>query len=137
MDDGAISTLITGLVSGIGVGSVITAGIQHLLKRKETSLESQRKDLEARYKVVILLMYAAVDFKTNEASMRIHRPDLKTRQSVLDDLTAEWHNMTLFASGKTLDALRAFIRSPTRETFSIAALAMRVDLGRGVVDLNF
>lgn len=136
MDCGT-SALITGLVSGIGVGSVVTAGIQYFIKRKETSLDSQRKDLEARYKVVILLMYGAFAFKKSEAFMRNYRPDLSTPQAVLDELVTEWHNMTLFASGKTLDALRAFIHAPSEEAFASAALAMRGDLGRGYVDLKF
>ncbi|MGI9066032.1 MAG: hypothetical protein ACR2HX_06465 [Pyrinomonadaceae bacterium] len=61
-------TLATGLVAGLGIGSVITSQIQHVLKLKEAAHESQRQALEARYKVVILLMYAAIDFAGNENS---------------------------------------------------------------------
>jgi hypothetical protein len=72
-------TLATGLVAGLGIGSVITAQIQHALKLKEAAHQSRREALEARYKVVILLMYAAIDFAGNETAMRIHRPDLKSQ----------------------------------------------------------
>ena len=41
-------TLATGLVAGLGIGSVITAQIQHALKLKETAHQSQRQALEAR-----------------------------------------------------------------------------------------
>ena len=34
-------TLATGLVAGLGIGSVITAQIQHALKLKETAHQSQ------------------------------------------------------------------------------------------------
>jgi len=94
-------TLITGLIAGLGIGSVVTAWIQHSLKLKETAYESQRKDLEARYRVVILLMYAAFDFESNKTTLRINRPDLQNKQSVLDELKAEWYNMMLFASAET------------------------------------
>ena len=83
-------TLATGLVAGLGIGSVITAQIQHALKLKEAAHQSQREALESRYKVVILLMYAAIDFAGNETAIRIHRPDLKNQSDVLDDLRAEW-----------------------------------------------
>ena len=130
MDTG-LSTLITGLVAGLGIGTALTALVQHLLKRKEAAHDSQRKDLEARYRVVILLMYAASDFESNRTTFRINRPDLKSKESVLEELEAEWINMVLFASSETLASLRAFITDPSRKNLLAAALAMRKDLGRG------
>jgi hypothetical protein len=129
-------TLATGLIAGLGMGSVITAQIQHALKLKEAAHQSQRQALEARYKVVILLMYAAIDFAGNETAMRIHRPDLKNQSDVLDDLRAEWTNMLLFASKNTLDLLRVFILEPTGNNLAKCAISMRVDLGRQPVDLE-
>jgi len=78
-------------------------------------------------------MYAAYDFSENETSLRINRPDLKSKQDVLGDLKAEWHNMMLFASQQTLNALGAFISNPSRQNFMKTSLAMRMDLGRGHV----
>jgi hypothetical protein len=129
-------TLGTGLLAGIGLGSVITAQVQHWLRIKEATHESQRRDLEARYKVIILLMYAASDFAGNETAMRIHRPDLKNQTDVLHDLRAEWTNMLLFASKSTLDRLRAFIDEPTASNLANCALSMRTDLGRDSLDLE-
>src|SRR5437667_11909016 len=104
--------LITGLIAGLGMGSVSTAWIQYLIKRRDTAYQSHRKDLEARYRVVILLMYAAFDFEGNKTALRINRPDLTNQKSVLDELRAEWYNMMLFASGKTPKSLRTFIENP-------------------------
>ena len=129
-------TLATGLVAGLGIGSAITAQIQHALKLREAAHQSQREALEARYKVVILLMYAAIDFAGNETAMRIHRPDLKSQTDVLNDLRAEWTNMLLFASKRTLDQLRIFILDPTAHNLAQCAVSMRVDLGRQPVDLE-
>lgn len=64
--------------------------------------------------MVILLMYAAHDFEDNKTSLRINRPDLKNKQLVIDELKAEWFNMLLFASSKTLDALQGFIKTPNQ-----------------------
>ncbi|MGI9066031.1 MAG: hypothetical protein ACR2HX_06460 [Pyrinomonadaceae bacterium] len=68
--------------------------------------------------------------------MRIHRPDLKDQNDVLADLRAEWTNMLLFASKKTLDLLRVFILDPTGHNLAQCAISMRVDLGRQPVDLE-
>ena len=53
--------------------------------------------------------------------------------AVLEDLRAEWHLATLFASTDVLDALRDFVAKPSKEAFVRAATAMRADLGRGTV----
>ena len=134
--DAGLSSLITGFVTGLGIGTVGTALVQHSLERRKVAHESQRKDLEARYRVVILLMYAAIDFRGNQASLRINRPDLKTKQAVLDELRAEWVNMILFASSSALASLQAFIEKPSHATMVASAKAMRNDLGRGSVDVK-
>lgn len=134
--DASWITLATGLIAGLGIGSVVTAQIQHVLRIKEAAHQSQRHDLEARYRVIILLMYAAFDFAGNETAMRIHRPDLKTQADVLHDLRAEWTNMLLFASKATLDCLRVFITEPTAKNLAACAISMRIDLGRDSVDLE-
>lgn len=125
------TTLITGLITGLGIGSAATALIQHVLKRREAAFQSQRQELEKRYHVIILLMYAAFDFKGNQTSLRIHRPDFKNQQDVLEELKAEWYNMLLFASDNTQTHLHAFIQSPTLTNLKNTAMAMRQDLGRG------
>jgi hypothetical protein len=130
MDQQSWISLATGLVAGLGIGSVVTALIQHTLKRREAAHQSQREALEARYKVIILLMYAAYDFKSNETAMRINRPNVKNREQVLEDLRAEWVNALLFASSETLEALRLFISDPTVNHLTDCAISMRRDLGR-------
>jgi hypothetical protein len=136
MDTQSWITLATGLLAGLGIGSVVTALIQYSLKVKEAAYQSQRKDLEARYKVIILLMYAAYDFTSNETTMRIHRPDLKSREDVLAELHAEWINMLLFASKPTLDLLRQFIADPSSNNLINCAMSMRKDLGRDSLDFE-
>lgn len=130
-------TLAIGLVAGLGIGTAITAWIQHILKIREESHQSQRKDLEARYRVIILLMYAVVDFESNKGTLRINRPDLKNKEDVLGDLKAEWYNMMLFASQNTLDSLQDFITAPDRNILVATANSMRKDLGRGSFAVDF
>ena len=125
------SNLITGLVAGLGIGAVVTAMVQHYLKKRESAFLSQRQELEKRYRVIILLMYAAYDFEGNETTMRIQRPDLNCQKDVLDELKAEWYNMLLFASENTQIQLHTFINKPELGNLKNTAIAMRADLGRG------
>jgi len=129
-------SLGSGLIAGLGFGSVVTALIQHFLKQKEVASQSQREDLERRYRVIILLMYAAFDFEDNKAALRINRPDLTSQQAVLNELKAEWFNMLLFASSRTLDSLRDFMSNPDKTNLKATAFAMREDLGRERIDLE-
>lgn len=126
-------TLVTGLVAGLGIGSVLTAAIQHVLSKRSAVYESQRQDLEKRYRVIILLMYAAVDYDGNATALRINRPDLTSKEDVLEDLKAEWYNMLLFASEHALTQLPAFIDTPTKKQLGLTAIAMRQDLGRSKI----
>ncbi|TVZ37654.1 hypothetical protein P886_1996 [Alteromonadaceae bacterium 2753L.S.0a.02] len=130
------------LIIGLGVGSGLTALVQHFLKKQEAVFTSQRQDLEKRYRVIILLMYAAYDFEGNSSSLRINRSDLKSQGEVLEELKAEWFNMLLFASEATQKSLHSFIQKPTLENLKNTALSMRKDLGRGgignlIYDLTF
>jgi hypothetical protein len=127
MDASNWVTLIVGLVGGSG----LTALLQHSLKKYEVAYASQRQDLEKRYRVIILLMYAAYDFEGNKTSLRINRPDLLTKESVLEELKAEWFNMLLFASENTQKSLHSFILSPSLSNLKTTAVSMRKDLGRG------
>jgi hypothetical protein len=142
METSSWISLGTGLVAGLGIGSAVTAYIQHFLKKRESAYQSQRQDLEKRYRVIILLMYAAFDYEKNKTSFRIQRPDLKNQQDVLDELKAEWYNMLLFASAQTLKDLHSFILDPNLSNLKNAAISMRCDLGRGEIgavvdDLEF
>ena len=114
------------LILGLGLGSAVTGLIQYLLKRKEVAFQSRRQELEKRYRVVILLMYAAFDFDSNKTSLRIQRPDLKRQQDVLDELKAEWYNMLLFASIETQKSLHSFIQNPNLDNLKKAAISMRI-----------
>lgn len=130
MDIKIILTLLTGL----GIGSALTTLVQHLLQKKNSVFESQRGDLEKRYKVIILLMYAAFEFEDNKAILRISRPDLENKRDVLNELKAEWYNMMLFASAATQGNLHAFINNANVENLTNTAISMRKDLGRNAID---
>lgn len=133
MDTSNWISLSIGLVSGLGIGSGVTAYIQHLLKQRESAYQSQRQELEKRYRVIILLMYAAFDYEKNKTSFRIQRPDLKNQEDVLDELKAEWYNMLLFASEQTQKDLHSFILEPSLSNLKSTAISMRRDLGRSEI----
>ena len=130
MDTWQWATVLLGVLGGLGIGSAITAVVQSRLKLTLAYRESQRQDLERRYRVIILLMYAAHDFSGSETTLRINRPDLTDRDMVLSELQAEWVNMLLFALRSTLESLRVFIADPSFSHLVSCATSMRRDLGR-------
>lgn len=76
-------------------------------------------------------MYAAFNFESNKTNLRSQRPDLKSKDDVLEELKAEWYNILLFASSQTIKCLNKFIKAPNLGNLKSTALSMRGDLGRG------
>jgi hypothetical protein len=87
-----------------------------------------RSSKEARFKCIILLMYSILDFDKQSSSLGQHRPNLRSRDDVIEELKAEWHNAILFSSNEALKAAHAFIQEPSTAHFRRTALAMRRDL---------
>lgn len=124
------------VVAAFGLGAVLAALAQHFLQRRDKALDSRRQELEARYRVIPLLMYAVLYFEKSAATLSIHRPEMKSQQDVIEELKAEWHNMLLFGSPRAIDALKVFIESPSTSSYLAAISAMRADLGRGGFDVD-
>ena len=101
-------------------------------RKKEAQLHKQEFK-EARYKCVILLMYAALDFDTHAPLLHQHGRNFPDLKSLHDELKTEWHNMFLFASEDVLVEIHGFILSPSVTALRKTANAMRSDLWGGKV----
>ena len=117
----------------LGVGGVIGTYLRILWERKKEAELHKPEFKETRYKCVILLMHAALDFENQVHLLRQHGRDHADVASLLEELRAEWHNMILFASEDVLVSVHAFIREPSIKRFRQGALAMRKDLWGGKV----
>ena len=102
-----------------------------LWERRNTALLQKQNFKETRYKCVIMLMFSALDFEKNRTTLQKHGRDFCTKQDLIDELKAEWHNMALFASDEILKGIHAFVCDQSYQAFSKVKLAMRKDLWGG------
>ena len=121
----------------IGVGGLLS-GYFTILWQRRSAAESQRQEFKfTRYKCILLLMYSCLDFGKDQAKLAEHGRKFDTIDDLVDELTAEWHNMLLYSSDEAVRATQAFIVKQDRENFFRAVLAMRKDLWGGRVRFNF
>ena len=115
----------------LGVGGVVGTYLRILWERKKEAQLHKQDFKETRYKCVILLMYATLDFDKHGPLLRQHGRNFDDFDALHDELLTEWHNMILFASEDVLVKVHEFINTPSIESFRRSALAMRADLWGG------
>ena len=80
-----------------------------------------------------MLMYSALDFEREKKRLLEHGRDFRSRDELLEELKAEWHNMILFASYEAIREVFLFIQAPNVKFFRTAVIAMRSDLWGGKI----
>jgi hypothetical protein len=115
----------------LGMGGVIGTYLRILWERRNTALLHKQEFKEIRFKCIILLMYTALDFEERNPGLKQYGRNFSSREDVIDELKAEWHNAILFASDEVLKAIYAFTKEPSGQLFKQAALTMRKDLWGG------
>jgi hypothetical protein len=118
-------------LSLLSIGGLLGNYFRILWERKNSALLQKQEFKETRYKCIIMLMLGALDFEKSKPALNKHGRNFITRDDLLDELEAEWHNMILFASDEVLTGTHEFISDPTHETYRKASLAMRKDLWGG------
>ena len=120
----------------LGIGGLLGHYFQILWQRRSSELSKKQEFKEVRYKCIIILMYASLDFDKNKLELEKVGRNFRSLNDVLEELQMEWYNMILFASDDALKAMHSFIQSPTRSQFKSAALAMRADLWGGKISTD-
>jgi hypothetical protein len=124
----AIIQFIFGTIFGTAFGSVITGLISAHFDKKKNKYTSKHKFKEDRYKAIVLLMYSLANYENEQVKLQKHRPDLTTREELIDELTAEWTNMSLYANDTVLMKTKGFLENPDQEHLNVALIAMRHNL---------
>ena len=78
-----------------------------------------------------MLMYAMLNFDKLGKGLDNFGRKFETKEDLLDEIKAEWHNAILFASDEVLEDLHNFIKTPSLDLFKKSALSMRKDLWGG------
>ena len=112
----------------IGIGALLKSIIDFFLRKREINSQAQHEFKEKRYKVIILLSNATLDFEKHKAELHKHGRNFESKVELVDELKAERNNMILFASDTVIHSLNRFISESSEENYYELAIAMRKDL---------
>lgn len=125
---------IASVVALLGLGGLLGTYFRIMWERKNTALLQKQEFKEARYKCIIILLLAYLDFKKSKPMLHLHgREYINSIEDLKDELILEWNNMILFASEEVLITMNNFIDHPSYDNFRNIAVAMRKDLWDGKV----
>ncbi|MFW0739948.1 hypothetical protein [Flavobacterium sp. T12S277] len=112
----------------VGFGGILKVFFDFLVATRKAKQDAKQTMKETRYKAIILLCYALVNYEKEKTTLVINRPDINSFERLKNELYAEFINMSLFASDKVLIELKRFIHSQNSERLNDLVLAMRKDL---------
>lgn len=112
----------------IGIGGIISAIISYFISEKKKKSDAKQELKEERYKAVILLCYAFVYYEREHTMLIINRPNINSKDLLLNELTAEWFNMSLYASDNVILRMKSLIEEQTVVAYNTLIVEMRKDL---------
>lgn len=115
----------------IGIGGTLGTFFRILWERKSSAQQQKQDFKDARYKCIIMLMYTLLDFEKRNLGLVKFGRNFKSKDELINEIKAEWHNAILFASDEVLEDLNVFIKNPSAKSFKKSALSMRKDLWGG------
>jgi hypothetical protein len=123
----SVDTIIPLIVGVIGTG-LVSSYFTIRWQRRNADLARLQEYKETRYKCIILLMHAYMNFDKEIERLGKHRPDIKTYRDLEDELRSEHINSFLYASDYFIQSLQDFIATPNNLNLRNTALAIRKDL---------
>lgn len=112
----------------IGLGGLLKSLLDFFIDERKRKSETQHQFKETRYKAIILLTYALINYDKEKSRLLAHRPDMKSKEELFDEVYTEWINMTLYASDTVMLAMKRFLETLNQNTFNETILSMREDL---------
>jgi hypothetical protein len=119
---------IISIIGLIGIGGILKSIFNLFINNKKQKSETQHQFKETRYKAIILLIYAYINYEKEKNKIISHRPDINSKDLLYDEIYAEWINMTLFASDEVILKMKNFLDNPVNDSFNKTILSMRKDL---------
>ncbi|MEX2410240.1 MAG: hypothetical protein WD607_02510 [Candidatus Paceibacterota bacterium] len=129
--------IITSLIAGLGLGSVVTAFVSSYLDKKKEVELNLAKILEDKYRSLLVFMACVLDIEKKKYFTINEQVAQKTSKEYLEQVKEYYYHSTLYSSDEVILALKNFIKSPNQEMYIKVAQAMRNDLWKRKTKLNF
>lgn len=112
----------------IGIGGVIQAVVTYVIGLRKKKSDAKQELKEKRYKIILLLCYAFVNYEREHTKLVINRPNITSKEELLNELNAEWINMSLYASDNIISKMKNLLELQNKETYNSLIIEMRKDL---------
>lgn len=122
------TTEIISVINLVGIAAVLPIVLGLLVEKRKKKFESRQELTEVRYKAIILLAHCLINYEKQHLKMIIHRPNIKSKEELHDELKTEWINMALYGSDITFLSMKRLIEDPNDKTFNELVLQMRKEL---------
>ncbi|HVU27846.1 MAG TPA: hypothetical protein VHG71_08945 [Verrucomicrobiae bacterium] len=122
------ATTILSILGTLGLGGLISSYLTILWQRRNENKAKHQEYKESRYKCIILLMHAYMNFEQNKDMLIKHGYEIQSKKDLAELLRTEHINSFLFASDDFIKTFQIFIETPTEENIRKVALAIRKDL---------
>lgn len=121
--------IIISAIGLIGIGGLLKSAFDYFFVEKRKRKDQSRHEFkELRYKAIIILCYSLLKYDSNKERLSLHRPDIKSREELMNEIELEWINMTLYASSSVIMTTKKFIQFNTKENLMEMLFAMRKSL---------
>jgi len=116
------------IIGALGIGGLITSYLTLLWKNRQQDERTRQDYKEQRYKCIIMLLHAQLNFERNVCHLNKYGYDITNKDDLVDLLEAELINSYLFASQGFISAFQEFLKCPNNEARLKVAKEMRKDL---------
>lgn len=112
----------------VGLGSILKGIFDFLASTRKAKQDAKQSTKETRYKAIILMCYAFVNYEREGTTLTINRPDISSLDRLSNEIQAEFINMSLYASDKVIISMKKFIEQKNTNSLNELAVSMRKDL---------
>lgn len=119
---------IINAIALVGVGSILRGVFDFFAANKKFKQDAKQITKETRYKAIILMCYALVNYDREKTTLIINRPDIDSMDRLINEIQAEFINMSLYASDKVIISMKELILNKDVNSLNELAISMRKDL---------
>ncbi|MBL1278658.1 MAG: hypothetical protein COA33_000155 [Fluviicola sp.] len=112
----------------IGIGGILQAVVTYIIGSRKKKSDAKQELKEKRYKAILLLCYAFVNYAREHTKLVINRPNITSKEELLNELNAEWVNMSLYASDNVISKMKNLLETQNANSYNSLIIEMRKDL---------